>query len=516
MAAKTSPVHTFTIVCITCAPLSLAGACASDQLHRSTGTVELCADIAGKECSAPLLLGAYRVGETHTLRLGLANRGSGLLRVTTVAVDSADLSLMAHPRTVEPTVVMPVELSLAPSEGVVKGSVRVESNDLEHPILEVPFRYQGVAPVLVACAAAGLSATPAFCSEHLVVDLGEVRPTQAADALVHVRNSGTAMVQISGADITDGSSSPHREEFRTLTPTGPGKLEPGEEGQLVVRYQPADGLADRYTVVIVPSDDTPPVTVTLAGTTPPNDPPVAQAVEVVSGTTRAQTQTGLPVWFDGRGSADPEGDPLAFFWSVVAAPTGSTAKPEHPNSQTTRFLPDLPGAYAIQLQVADALNLRDVVDLQLEVAPRVELLVSAEWSTGGDVDLHLLPAGDPLFGATDCYFAQTSVDWGQLGVAADDPELVADREEAPALEIIRVPQPSPGTYEVVLQAFDLAAGPATVAVTVARDDGTTQLVNQSFTLTHTCDVVRVGTLSWPDGTFAPGPGGDQPVCYVAP
>ena len=62
---------------------------------------------------------------------------------------------------------------------------------------------------------------------------------------------------------------------------------------------------------------------------------------------------GLTTVLDGFGSSDPEGDSLAFSWSFVQTPTGSTATLTGAGTDMPSFVPDLPGGYVVQLVVSD-------------------------------------------------------------------------------------------------------------------------------------------------------------------
>ena len=83
---------------------------------------------------------------------------------------------------------------------------------------------------------------------------------------------------------------------------------------------------------------------------------------VISSTNLAPTadagaDTGAVVGFssvlDGSGSSDPEEDLLAFSWSFVQTPTGSTASLTGAGTDMPSFVPDLPGIYVAQLVVSD-------------------------------------------------------------------------------------------------------------------------------------------------------------------
>ena len=56
---------------------------------------------------------------------------------------------------------------------------------------------------------------------------------------------------------------------------------------------------------------------------------------------------------DGSRSSDPDGDLLAFAWSFVQTPTGSTASLTGEGTDMPSFVPDLPGLYVVQLVVSD-------------------------------------------------------------------------------------------------------------------------------------------------------------------
>lgn len=78
-----------------------------------------------------------------------------------------------------------------------------------------------------------------------------------------------------------------------------------------------------------------------------NKPPAADAGPDREVTVREEVR------LDGRGSSDPDGDPLAFSWSMPCVPEGSEALLDDPSSPTPAFTPDKPGEYEINLVVSD-------------------------------------------------------------------------------------------------------------------------------------------------------------------
>jgi PKD repeat protein len=117
-------------------------------------------------------------------------------------------------------------------------------------------------------------------------------------------------------------------------PTSPTpKIHADKEGDYVFRLAVCDGqLYSNPDTVVVKAI---------------NNPPIANAGPDQSGV------VGVPVSLDGSGSSDPNGDTLIYQWSIVSAPSGSTATISNPTSVSPSFTPDLPGTYTIQLVVND-------------------------------------------------------------------------------------------------------------------------------------------------------------------
>lgn len=80
---------------------------------------------------------------------------------------------------------------------------------------------------------------------------------------------------------------------------------------------------------------------------PANQPPSAHAGGPRTGWRR------LPVPLDGSASFDPDGDPLAFAWRLVASPDGSSPLLEQTSAPIAFLTADLPGEYRVELTVGD-------------------------------------------------------------------------------------------------------------------------------------------------------------------
>jgi beta-lactam-binding protein with PASTA domain len=80
-----------------------------------------------------------------------------------------------------------------------------------------------------------------------------------------------------------------------------------------------------------------------AGNTPPSADPGADRMVFV----------GDSVTLDGSGSADPDGDALAFKWSFVSRPAQSLSSVADPSAAISSFTADVAGVFIVQLVVDD-------------------------------------------------------------------------------------------------------------------------------------------------------------------
>jgi hypothetical protein len=78
----------------------------------------------------------------------------------------------------------------------------------------------------------------------------------------------------------------------------------------------------------------------------PKFPPTVMCPGAMSGT------AGTALTLSGSGT-DPDGGSVTYAWSIVTAPTGSTAMPATPASSTTAFTPDVAGTYTLKMCVKD-------------------------------------------------------------------------------------------------------------------------------------------------------------------
>ena len=111
-------------------------------------------------------------------------------------------------------------------------------------------------------------------------------------------------------------------------------------------------LDGTYTFELVVSDgenSSNPDTVTIVSSTA-NSAPTADAGP------GQNVEVGNTVQLDGTASADADGDPLTYSWSLVSKPALSNATLSNANTSTPTFVPDQDGDYVAQLIVNDAIT----------------------------------------------------------------------------------------------------------------------------------------------------------------
>ena len=102
-----------------------------------------------------------------------------------------------------------------------------------------------------------------------------------------------------------------------------------------------------------------------------NTRPIADAGEDQTG------QVGDTIALDGRGSFDPDDDPLSFQWSFTTRPSGSSTSITDEVLPQARFVPDKFGLYVVQLVVNDgrAASDPDTANVTIEVPEQPTLAI---------------------------------------------------------------------------------------------------------------------------------------------
>jgi FG-GAP repeat/K319L-like, PKD domain/PKD domain len=131
-------------------------------------------------------------------------------------------------------------------------------------------------------------------------------------------------------------------------------------------------LPGAYTLALTVNDgtlDSAPDGVTVTATAPANQAPLADA-----GPDRGVV-VHTAVTLDGTASHDPDGDAVAFLWTLESAPAGATATLRSTTAPAPAFTPDVPGVYQFSLTVSDG---------TLDSAPDAVRITAADPSAAGD------------------------------------------------------------------------------------------------------------------------------------
>ena len=153
------------------------------------------------------------------------------------------------------------------------------------------------------------------------------------------------MVQLDGSQSTDVDGDPLTFAWAFVSiPTGSTSA---LSNATIVNPTFVTDKKGTYVIQLVANDghvNSTPSQVTISDT---NTPPVANAGPNQS------IQVGTVVHLDGSHSTDVDGDTLVYSWSILSAPSGSTAALSDPHAVQPTFTADLLGNYVIQLVVND-------------------------------------------------------------------------------------------------------------------------------------------------------------------
>jgi len=490
-------------------------ACNKDELGSIRPVLQVCRSVDDRTCDNPMDLGILPVGRDIPLQLVFRNTGSGVLHIKSVELLEGEGEILSFSEYVGIERFKYLRLSFTPKLGEQHIKLRIESNDFVEPIKELVLIYSGVDGLLEVCPVGNVFTIPDNCSPKLEAYLDDVRVADEADVTFLVRNIGVAPLWIEDAVIEDLSS--QIDEFRFLSSTEGGFILPQEELYLTVRYAPEDEIPDALKLEIFEEGLTSPsATLTVYGSEKGNQPPVAEIQFLDVDAELTDIHVGHRIWLDGSGSLDPEGDPLRYRWSILQGPPTTVVGLGHPQSVATAFSPDVVGNYVVELVVRDSLGLEGKKQFEFDVKPFYELTFEVRWEVGqADLDLHVVPTGESLFGPTDCFFKQPLVNWGDPSLSADDPNLILDDQGESSVERIVIESPSSGAYDVFVHYFESSesAQGQSAQVHVIENDGERQLQELTGFLGGVCDVWPVGTVFWPQGTFVPSSLDNWGQCY---
>lgn len=167
------------------------------------------------------------------------------------------------------------------------------------------------------------------------------------------QNSGSSSVKI----YDHGSGNLLREEDMPY-------IDDSQTNRWIARYVFADEASEAYYVLAV-DDDQSFLRYALLERLDPSPSGLNFKPEAVA--PRFLThRTGESVILDGSASTDPENQPLAFTWTLVNQPIGSTLDPDGGNA-TVAFVPTIAGTYEFELVVNDGVRSSNPIDISVNV-----------------------------------------------------------------------------------------------------------------------------------------------------
>ena len=478
--------------------------CDDEQIAQLSPKIFVCAtnDVASPDCNKIFDVGEVPLELGKAFTLYVVNRGNAALTVGGLtSMDDFEVETL-FPFSVSVRDIQALELKLMTTElGPQTARFSLANDDLTRNPLIVEINYVGIprpVPDIQFC----MEEESLNCSSEMTLDLGKVRRSQNESATFYVKNAGTSRLSIDEVRV-HGMASSHG-EVSIGTSTRGGDIEAGVAVPIVVVYTPHDGVDDAIDLVFVSNDpDLPEASVHVLASSDVNRPPTAVAYERDTGSTNIDAFVEERIILDGSMSSDPEGDFITYEWTLTA-PARSQTTLDDPTAGIVSLIPDVAGSYRVELRTYDSLGqASEVADIVLiNIRPKFRLRVSASWSQGGDVDVHLVDQGGTLFGPEDCYFLNRTPDFGDENNASDDPLLRDDATMSPGREELVFVLPADGTYQLYLHYFDdSGAGAAPTDVEVVFDDSSLAAFSGTIPLEASCDLWHIGEIEFPGLLF---------------
>lgn len=386
----------------------------------------------------------------------------------------------------------------------------------------VPIRTDDLAPRIVVTdcvrgAAGGDGGAGGACLtpvDDLVVDFGEMRPTQCKTGEVIIDNTGNVDLEIQPPVFQAGSSTDISFDGAAPSDIRVDKVNasnvPGRQ-VIKVKYC-ASSTTEASAELLLQSNDpqNSQVIVRLIGRAANNGSPTCvcnpSTLEVAPQDTVNLTAN----------CTDPDNQPLQYAWTVERRPAGSTEQIRNANSRNASFTANTATTanepYVFRVTATDTFGTSGTCSITVHAVPRDALHIQLVWDTDQtDVDLHFLnPPGtaNPFATTTgyfsspnDCYFADRTPDWGVAGNTQDNPRLDLDDTTGFGPENINLGRPMSGTYEVGVHYYcddSLGASRATVRIfcngQLANEYGPKSLPATGF-------FWQVARIQWPGCTI---------------
>ena len=336
----------------------------------------------------------------------ILNTGRGTLEIDSIELEVAGGydDVFAVSTEEELTVIGPggtaeVQLSFTPQNYVdYRARLLVTSDDADQPVFAVPINGSGV-----------VGSTPDIALSANSIDFGTVDTGETASGYVTIENVGDGDLNILGMDLEDGP-------FSLVTDPSGQAIAGSGEFTVIVEYTPEDDEEGHTADLTVRSTDPdePAVTVVLLGGNGGDyEAPIADIdCSVLSGLTPPRT-----IVMDGRLSEDPEDiddtHELTFEWELTRRPELSRTYFMSPDQETPELFIDVAGVYEIQLIVTDFNGVSsEPATCEANIIPDEQLYIALSWDTGeSDLDLHLVPGGNSMWGCMDCFFCNPVPFW---------------------------------------------------------------------------------------------------------
>jgi hypothetical protein len=442
--------------------------------------------------------GEVYINELSQREMTIANSGRATLDVASLSFTGTGaecFSVDVDAFSLEVDDFQPLRVAFNPTSPVaLDAELVIESNALDAETTIVPIVGDGLDSP--ACELS-LSTTS--------LDFGDVPADSGSEIdFVELTNVGRGPCSLDNITLTGSGA------FTIIAPADFGGgigISPQSGDSLVVEYSPSADDGDSATIAFAS-----------------NDPALATGEIELSGNGGAEVvypeavidcPTGIAppttITLDGSASVDPVGDGLTYSWFLVEAPDGSNGLLSNADQVESELVVDVAGDWEVQLQVTDSTGLRSApATCHFEAVPENLLHVELVWDTAdADMDLHLAQSGFNLFeGIEDVSYCNPNPDWGDSGVASDDPVLELDSESYGPENIV-IPDPASGNYDVRVHYFSDRGANRSMATVRIWLNG--RLFDEhSAELNHN-QVWDVGYIRWPDAVFVP----DEAPIYEA-
>jgi len=168
---------------------------------------------------------------------------------------------------------------------------------------------------------------------------------------------------------------------------------------------------------------------------------------------------GETATLDGSGTKDPEDAELTYSWSIVTAPSGSSADVDQPTNTQTTFTPDVDGEYEISLTVVDDGENSATDNLVVTV------LSNPPMATIGGEDIEVIVGNEVMLdgsSSSDPDNDELSFSWTFESTPSESSVAITNDEQ----DMASFTPDVVGDYVVLLTVTDSKTGPVTDQVTV--------------------------------------------------